>query len=508
MLLTVPFSYVTVMATGVAILALGFEPFVQQSVRYPLKDLAVSSRSPRLPIVKNVTLENHASSNRSMLANEVVLQALYADSVGLSEPTCAGTSCNWPPYTSVAFCSSCEDALDDVVIQPKYDVALQAYTASDYLSSFQSNDLDLGSDTFSGGTLLKTQNTSYTISLGVGSPTSFTLNASAIVDIGLSYNYSDLYYLDTIVWNLNDHSSDCYQDYDPEHGFDGCFKWNNDTVNGIKGPLKAFGYVNLKPAADGLRLVAATAKRCVLTMCAHQYLSEVHNGSLSSDITATDFGLYQIEKATPESDDLQWYATMNNTSFHAGIADSDDYNILVDFYAALTGLEGYVTRWVSTGDMNLDNGVPGTGTINAAPDVMQFMSDISNNTAKISRALTNYIQQNGDGFVNGQAYISTPFVEVRWAWLVYPLVLVLAGTIALMATIWQTRKKKLALWKASPFPLLFNYHDTSACAADGDGQGNAYMPQAVKSSRHGEMAEETKLRLRVKGEVWVFQKEE
>ena len=37
---------------------------------------------------------------------------------------------------------------------------------------------------------------------------------------------------------------------------------------------------------------------------------------------------------------------------------------------------------------------------------------------------------------------------------------------------------------------------------------DGYMPQAVKSSRSGEIAEETILRLRAKGGVWVFEQEE
>ena len=47
------------------------------------------------------------------------------------------------------------------------------------------------------------------------------------------------------------------------------------------------------------------------------------------------------------------------------------------------------------------------------------------------------------------------FVRVRWLWITYPLSLVLAGYVYLIATIYQTRRRAVRPWKSQRLPLLF-----------------------------------------------------
>jgi hypothetical protein len=152
------------------------------------------------------------------------------------------------------------------------------------------------------------------------------------------------------------------------------------------------------------------------------------------------------------------------------------------------------------------------GTFNPGPDVTCLVSDVRQNTAKVAQALTNFIQQNGDARVTGQVYQSMPFVEVRWRWLIFPSCLCAIVLAALIATILQTRRARAPVWKYSPFPLLFNYHDRDSCvdSRDGDGEGGEeagagssssgtqvdFVLDAVTASGFEEMAEETFLRLR------------
>ena len=454
------------------------------------------------------------ASNRTVLVNAVVLQSLYSNLVTPLQPACAGTRCDWPLYNSAAFCSSCENAIDDIIIEPKHDPVLQAYTDNDYLGTFQGTDLNLDDSGLI--TLKRSNKTSYVISLGVGSPVQFNLSSSAEVMVTVS-NSSSLRYPESIVWDLYDlppsnkypDGYHCYTDASRLDNF--CFDYQNTTINGIPGPLKAFGYVKLVRAANGSRLVASSAQRCVLTLCAQRYTSTFHNGSLLLNITDKNFGYYDPvpidpRNAASNAQTLNWYAFQNKSAFRAGVLSSTDYNVLVDFLMALNNLEGTSIRWTSTGDPSINNGFPGTGTINPRQDVVQFMSNVQNNTAKIALGLSNFVQENGDSQVVGQAYASVPFVEVRWAWLAYPLALVTIGTVALIATMYQTKRQRLALWKSSPFPLLFNYHDHDACAGSDGGTNETSIPQAAKTSKHEEMAEETQILLRTIAGSWTFEK--
>ena len=510
--------FVTILAAVVAVLGLGFEPFVQQSVKYPLRQQAIPSRKPPIPTVQTVT---SSSGNLTVLANAAILQALYSDAVTPLEPACTGFGCDWPPYKSVAFCHSCEDALDDIIIEPKQDAALQAYHENDYLSGFDIQDVQFYNRSYVSAsnieaTLSRPAKTSYNISLGVGATVGFELTTTnnLVIDhsITSSQNGSTLNYPETIVWDLNE-GSYCYRAINP--ATDTCLQWSNTSINGVKGPLRAFGYLKLAHVGDVDRLIATTAQKCILTLCAQQYSTAIHNGSLSSNVTSQDYGFFssgltmEFDAPAPLSGEyktMQWNASLNGSRF-AAVWSSGDNNVLPDFSTALSNLQGTVTRYFSSGyPLDPRYFSSSNGTFNAGPDLMRLTSNIQNSTAKIAQGLTNFIQLNGDVAVRGRTFESVPFVEVRWAWLTFPLALVAIALAALLATMYQTRRCHLPLWRSSPFPLMFNYHDRDACVASDVGAGEVDFPQAVTTSRHEEMAREIQLRLRSRAGLWTFEK--
>ena len=131
------------LATGVAVLAVGFEPFVQQSLTYPLRDRKIFKSSPTIAAATNVSLASAGAQNQTLLIADAVTQSLYAESVSPIQPSCLASSCEWPLYGSTAFCSSCEDAMDDVVVKPEHDSALTAYTNNAFWDEYQFTDLQL-----------------------------------------------------------------------------------------------------------------------------------------------------------------------------------------------------------------------------------------------------------------------------------------------------------------------------------------------------------------------------
>ena len=366
------YSLFTALAALVAVLALGFEPFVQQSVKYPLRDQVVGGSSPKIPTVNNVTFAKEVDANLTVAMNAVIAQALFADYVGPLSTVCGGTTCEWPDYKSVAVCSSCEDAMKDVNISPKHDMVLQGFTEDKYLDSFYGSDLDR-----SFFELSKTWNTTYTISLGQGNPVIFSVNASSSVDLESFYPTSMLQHPETIVWNLLVPSDDATRyvlSHDNEGGVD--FMWRNITINGSVGPLKAFGFVNLTRSPDGNRLIVTSAQRCVISLCAKQYSSTFHNGSLSSRVMQHQWGAFHPIPGHEEQW-LSWMATVDGSRFGGGFFNLSNM-ILIDIYAPLTKLEGSLMRWYKrySGDT--------TGVNNQDADFMQFISDIRNNSAKIA----------------------------------------------------------------------------------------------------------------------------
>jgi hypothetical protein len=58
--------------------------------------------------------------------------------------------------------------------------------------------------------------------------------------------------------------------------------------------------------------------------------------------------------------------------------------------------------------------------------------------------------------VNGTAYATEVFVEVQWAWLILPALLVTSRILFVVLAILANKKDNTALWKSSV--LAFIYH--------------------------------------------------
>lgn len=56
----------------------------------------------------------------------------------------------------------------------------------------------------------------------------------------------------------------------------------------------------------------------------------------------------------------------------------------------------------------------------------------------------------------GQSSTTTQYIHVRWPWLILPSIIVLLGILLLAATIDQSRRSGVAIWKSSPLALLFH----------------------------------------------------
>lgn len=77
---------------------------------------------------------------------------------------------------------------------------------------------------------------------------------------------------------------------------------------------------------------------------------------------------------------------------------------------------------------------------------------------QMADSLTNWMRTNIPADIDSKyaptVFSEETFVRVRWAWLVFPLGLVLVGQIFLLATIWQTRQRQVRPWKSHRIPLL------------------------------------------------------
>ncbi|KAL9043364.1 MAG: hypothetical protein Q9214_003446, partial [Letrouitia sp. 1 TL-2023] len=106
-------------------------------------------------------------------------------------------------------------------------------------------------------------------------------------------------------------------------------------------------------------------------------------------------------------------------------------------------------------------------------DVIQALYKTDNLTALIdnlSHSMSNNIRQQNDTTpnVNGTAWRTETFVQVRWAWFSFPATLVLASLFFLGVSIWDTARRDVLVWKASCLALLFQGRTLDLTGCDND----------------------------------------
>ncbi|KAJ5378467.1 hypothetical protein N7509_011586 [Penicillium cosmopolitanum] len=92
---------------------------------------------------------------------------------------------------------------------------------------------------------------------------------------------------------------------------------------------------------------------------------------------------------------------------------------------------------------------------------------MENIAAAISKTFrdTMYIQAasklENSNMTPGHVLTSVTYVSIHWQWIVLPVLVWILGAVALVGTFWKTRRMRVPKWRNDPLPLLFLYrHET------------------------------------------------
>lgn len=288
--------------------------------------------------------------------------------------------------------------------------------------------------------------TNYSIALGSRPPISVTANFIGSVSLDGDL-MSSLTYPEEVLFDVSD--------IPPVVQGGGGAMW---LIN-ITGPLTTLGYVRLNRSSDRLRLEATSAQICTISMCARTQSSTVINGSVSNHVDQEIWGRYYSSYLEGGAGlGYAWTAELGSQHF-----DTINASFIFRLDEYVKGLTNYSIIELDAGyglygyEM-FDRGYHASNsTTYPSANAMQFMADLGNSSAKIAQVFTNYLNQNGDINIPGEAYTVVPFVVVHWAWLSFPFTLVLICAITLVITIFQSRRRHLPTWKTSPYPFLFGY---------------------------------------------------
>jgi hypothetical protein len=461
-------SGVVMIVAAITVLALGFEPFVQQSLRSPLRPVQINGASPLLQASTTLTHRSaDIASNVSLIYNAVLLQGLYSTAVPPLQIPCPGTSCDWPEYETASVCSSCEDMLNRTTITPDDNQVLHDFTTADYLDDFQGfDDINPSEGQFTQWEWRKSTN--YTVRMADSAPGFAVVNLSSSIGPE-GYFTQTLSHPDEVVFDASVRPA-----WEPSGR-------NGVLIPNMTGPLSTLGYVRLGRSEDGLRLDVKAAMKCSISLCAREQRSTISNGTFASRISNQTWGHYFQLSPNPGVG-YNWTATLGEHKFRVIDEDPIDVQPIVQLLDQnVNSLAGRSLRVIDYNPQFQSSIVT-----DPAADTKRFMSDVQNSSAKIAQAFTNYFHQNGDREIQGTAYTTVAFVDVRWAWLTFPLVIVVLCFANLIMTILQTRRHRLPVWRTSTYPLLFAHKGESPFTAVLPGAG---VHHGGVSSRDGEFEE-------------------
>ncbi|OAP58692.1 hypothetical protein AYL99_07782 [Fonsecaea erecta] len=429
------------------VLALGFEPFLQQVLNTVVRDSPVSSEpaSIRTPTSYNESVIGDLGG--SGLSLNALIGAFGGAAGAIPNPICPSGNCTWPVYNTLAMCTKCTDMTSHVKLGG------DAYNIN-ITSLFE--DFSLSNRTSSSTTWTPT----YSF------PHGNLINVSVNLDLSSAGSMVEWFvtYPRRVVWPLN---------IDPTPNSHWGKSWDNKSYAGISSPLFAMGYLDINTTSSFDQLVVQGATECAFTPCVRTMDTVVRSGTTISNAAATDYGTIIISQSQPDGRILTgWNADVNGTNYFAYDSGNDDsqgraYLLIQALRIALEGnttysyggywypdpsQQGDIFNFSSTSFDQISG--PWSSAGQQAIDGNGNFSDV---VTSVGQALTGRFQQLQDTVATGTTLHSEAVIVVRWQWISYPMALVVLGLAGLFLTIFSTHRNYMAVWKESTLPLLFRY---------------------------------------------------
>ena len=329
-----------------------------------------------------------------------------------TQPPCPTGNCLWPQFTSLDFCSSCQDITQEMqqdstsVSTPVYNQRGQknvTFTYSvpralhGYFTDSDSNNPNLTNITTA--------------------PFSVTLNGSQVAGVTGIPRFS--------AWAL---SSDGTAD-------------TNRTPSGFG--LYAFIRTSTSFSSPGTVL---SAELCSMSFCLQNRNVSISSGKLNSSVLDT---IYADRNLSTHSGFNVSYVFPNGAdSLALNLGPATEPALEVALGALLTGNVSETTA-----SQPQDNNSTSSSNLIAGFDASH---NVSLAMANLATAMTNYIRDASNHTVSGQLGITETYVRVLWPWIILPATLVSSGALFLVMGIVETKRRGVDVWKDSELALLFH----------------------------------------------------
>ena len=413
------------LGAAITLLSLAFDPFIQQIIDYPLRevkrnsDLAVAKQAVKFDISDGWITPTRL--HRSVNAG------IWTDNFEVN-PICPSGNCTWPSFDSVGWCSQCEDV-----------------TVSAVLVGCDNATLNITDKTNT------TQHTSCNVTLPLGEP------GVLPITINPKEGATKVSFPSDIVWTVNDHINQ-----------------DRPSYAGVENPQFVIAHAELPWVLEGTsydtktHLYVRKATQCALTACSRTYNVSVSDGAPTVRTSAPNFGETFLHPSAGECWKKDKDAPVNLTQIRVSEAGTTTWkwrdtagNALCNFDAmrfqgwfpkdlsGLFGTQNYYMKYKRAARAHRETLDDQTEEI--------ITTSLDEVIARIANSLTkSVLDQTGVNITGTMSHTET-FVAVKWKWITLPAPIVLLSSVFLLTTILiNSRQKRLALWKSSVLPLLYH----------------------------------------------------
>lgn len=436
----------------ITVLSLVFDPFVQQILRYPDRDV-VSLRGTAQTRKASSFPTDWSSTELSAAINAGIWSgAAQFDRA----PHCSSGNCHWDVFDSFGWCSECSDATSQANLIGHCDFANWSENSTCRLTFGRGN--------------------SVVVAHGVpgGLLTGLSLTSEVTWSLGWTVdNPYDDYYL---------HSSDYAN-------------WFNLTYLGVQNPTVSMGYASFDAQGPcshcdptpvpSIKLLRA--EQCVLTPCVKTYNTSTRGGTLQLKTVSTNYGITKFVNVRGGALDLEdfvdtvacWQPDRRDVEyakFYVNPATGGSCNnaYQCDWWNASENAFCPIFSYGNKIETSLNSttreqysyepageaGWSSNGPFNTSDIIRQVAHhNLSYIMSNVAASLTNLaLDLSGELFM-GRVTINETYVVVRWEWFILPIVLEAAGAFLCLATVFRVHKRKTVLWQSSLLPLLFGGMD-------------------------------------------------
>ena len=453
----------------IMILALAFDPFVQQIITYPTREVTTSS--PSAAVKQSYSMPQSEggwdfidASNAAFWTNDFAIN-----------PICPSGNCTWPLFQSIEMCSKCEDVTSSATL--------------------------IGCDPAPfNASLRQDQPTSCNVSLAQGDMSAEGIEISPLADNGyiMSIPKDLIWVVDKLQFTAK--STDLY--------FSNVLP--NKTYVGVENPVYVVAHATLALPGDdsatsnqtwlshpekGIRIQQAT--QCILSPCARTHRISVSGGVPSSSVTEEDFGFFYPEYYDNwVNANLCWKpgtkppvggsgdylinggsqhgnpADMSSCLSPAGPAWTEDWKLAGSSSWSLERANWNESEF-SWRILDIQN-----SSQNAAKIIDFGLSTV---VQRMAASLSKLARDSSSKTATGIVSTQQTYVKVNWPWVTLPALLLALGIILVFSTIMVNKRQRLGLWKSSILPVLYHGLENEYLTVDDESTDISQMDEAARN---------------------------